>query len=157
LHVRGVRASGRAHPHVDEMFVPDALHDALKDADYVVVSAALTEETRGMLDAAALAQLPAHAGIINIAREPLIDYAALSEALRGERLGGAILDVFEPEPLDAASDLWDCPRLMVTPHISSDPIDYTPRMLDLLVDNLARLAQGEALVNVVHPDHKEST
>jgi phosphoglycerate dehydrogenase-like enzyme len=139
------------------MFVPEQLHGALAGADYVVVCAALTERTRGMIDAAALAQLPDHAGLINIAREPLVDYAALAQALREERLAGAILDVFEPEPLAEESELWDCPRLLVTPHISSDPIDYTPRMLDLLVDNLGRLAQDEALVNVVHPDNKENS
>jgi glyoxylate/hydroxypyruvate reductase len=157
LHVRGVRASGRPHPYVDEVFAPDALHDALSDADFVVVCAALTDETRGMLDAEALARLPERAGIVNIAREPLVDYRALAVALREERLAGAILDVFEPEPLAEDSELWCCPRLIVTPHISSDPIDYTPRMLDLLVENLGRLAQGDALVNVVHPDHKENT
>ncbi len=150
LHVRGVRSrSDVAHPHVDEMFATDQLHSALPGADFVVVCAALTDVTRGLIGADELALLPDHAGLINIARGPIVDYGALEATLRAGRLGGAILDVFEPEPLPAESGLWDCPRLLVTPHVSSDPLDYTLKMLEIFADNLVRLDEGRGLRNEI--------
>jgi glyoxylate/hydroxypyruvate reductase A len=149
LTVRGIRGSGAEHPDVDEMFRTDELARAIEGVDFVVVCAALTPDTRGLIDAQALALLPEHAGLINVAREPIVDYGALADALRGGRLGGAILDVFEPEPLDPESELWDCPRLLVTPHISSDPLDYTVAMLEIFMDNLARYIAQTPLRNEI--------
>jgi phosphoglycerate dehydrogenase-like enzyme len=131
------------------MFRTDELARAIEGVDFVVVCAALTPDTRGLIDAQALALLPEHAGLINVAREPIVDYGALADALRGGRLGGAILDVFEPEPLDPESELWDCPRLLVTPHISSDPLDYTVAMLEIFMDNLARYIAQTPLRNEI--------
>lgn len=149
LIVRGIRRSGAEHPDVEEMFRTDELARAIEDVDFVVVCAALTPDTRGLIDADALALLPDHAGLINVARMPIVDYGALEDALRAGRLGGAILDVFEPEPLDPESPLWDCPRLLVTPHISSDPLDYTAAMLEIFMDNFARFVAQEPLRNEI--------
>ena len=149
LIVRGVRRSGAAHPDVEEMFRTDELAKAIEGVDFVVVCAALTPDTRGLIDAEALALLPDHAGLVNVARQPIVDYAALADALRAGRLGGAILDVFEPEPLDPESVLWDCPRLLVTPHISSDPLDYTVAMLEIFMDNFARFVAETPLRNEI--------
>jgi glyoxylate/hydroxypyruvate reductase len=149
LTVRGVRRSGADHPDVDEMFRTDELARAIEGVDFVVVCAALTPDTRGLIGAEALALLPEHAGLINVAREPIVDYRALADALRDGRLGGAILDVFEPEPLAAESELWDCPRLLVTPHVSSDPLDYTVAMLEIFMDNLARFVAQTPLRNEI--------
>lgn len=147
--VRGVRRSGAEHPDVDEMYRTDELARAIAGVDFVVVCAALTPDTRGLIDADALALLPEHAGLINVARMPIVDYAALEDALRAGRLGGAILDVFEPEPLDPESPLWDCPRLLITPHVSSDPLDYTVAMLEIFMDNLARFVAQTPLRNEI--------
>lgn len=152
LHVRGVRRSERAHPHVDEMYRTDQLDEALTGADFLVVCAALTPETRGLIGRAQLELLPPHGGVINTSREPLVDYEALADLLREGRLGGALLDVFEPEPLAADSPLWDCPRMIITPHVSSDPLDYTASMLQIFVDNLRQDASGGALRNVIATD-----
>jgi phosphoglycerate dehydrogenase-like enzyme len=149
LVVRGVRRSGAEHPDVDQMFRTGELVSAIAGADFVVVCAALTPDTRGLIDADALALLPDDAGLINVAREPIVDYDALAGALRDGRLGGAILDVFEPEPLDPESALWDCPRLLVTPHVSSDPLDYTVAMLEIFMDNLARFIAQTPLRNEI--------
>ena len=152
LHVRGVRRSGEPHPDVDEMYAPAEIDDALRGADFVVVTAALTPETHGLLDRARLDLLPEHAGIVNMARAQIVDYDALEACLRAGTLGGAMLDVFDPEPLPSTSSLWTCPRLIITPHVSSDPLDYTAGMLDIFVDNLVRHASGTPLRNEVPLD-----
>ncbi len=150
LHVRGVRRSGEPRAGVvDEMYTPDRLEAALEGADFVVVCAALTPNSRSLIGARELARLPDDAGLINMARAAVVDYVALVETLRAGRLSGAILDVFDPEPLPAQSELWECPRLLVTPHISSDPLDYTERMLEILMGNLRRFAADEPLGNRV--------
>lgn len=151
LHVRGVRRSGKPHPFVDEMYRTDQLDEALSGADFLVVCAALTDETRGMVGRRQLELLPAHGGVINTSREPLVDYEALVDLLRDERLGGALLDVFEPEPLRADSPLWECPRAIITPHVSSDPLDYTASMLKIFTDNLSRYLSETELRNVIVP------
>jgi phosphoglycerate dehydrogenase-like enzyme len=87
-----------------------------------------------------------------MARAAIVDYDALAATLRAGRLSGAILDVFDPEPLPSDSELWDCPRLVVTPHISSDPLDYTERWLEIFASNLTRFASEEPLSNQVRLD-----
>lgn len=129
---------------------PTARLDALlPTADFVVVTAPLTEETRNLMSAARLALLPPHAGIVNMARAALVDYPALAQRLRDGLLGGAVLDVFDNEPLPPESAYWDVPRLVVTPHITCDAPDYGQRVLDLWFDNFRRLRAGEALRNQV--------
>jgi phosphoglycerate dehydrogenase-like enzyme len=152
LHVRGVRRSGASHPSVDRMYRPDELHEALIGADYVLVAAATTPETRQMLGGRELDLLNADAGVINLARADIVDYEALAERLRSGALRGAVLDVFDPEPLPEDSPLWDCENLVITPHVSSDPSNYNEIMLALFVDNCARFVAGEPLRNVVQAD-----
>jgi phosphoglycerate dehydrogenase-like enzyme len=150
LIVWGVRRSGEPHPHVDRMVTPDALHAVLPEVDFLVLSCPLTEATRGLIGATELALLPPHAGVVNIARQAVMDYAALAEALTAGRLAGAVLDVFETEPLPADAPWWDVPNLMVIPHTSSDsPVGYIARALEIFADNVQRHVAGAPLVNVV--------
>jgi len=150
LHVRGVRRSAdEGHPFVHEMFGTEQINEALRGADYLVVCAALTPDTRGLIGKEQLELLSAEGGVINTSREPLVDCDALEAMLREGALGGAILDVFEPEPLDPESSLWDCPRLIITPHVSSDPKDYAVSMLKIFCDNLARFSRGSELRNLI--------
>lgn len=148
--VRGVRRSAcEGHPFVHEMYRPDQINAALDGADYLVVCAALTPETRGLIGREQLELLPSEGGVINTSREPLVDYEALEAMLRAGRLGGAVLDVFEPEPLSPDSSLYSCPRLIITPHVSSDPRNYTASMLKIFVDNLGRLLRDDEMKNVI--------
>ena len=126
-----------------------ALDDWLPQADFVVVTAPLTPATRDLLSAARLARMRPGAGIVNLSRAALIDYAALFERLHSGECGGALLDVFDPEPLPAEHAAWDVPRLVVTPHISCDAPDYNLRVLELWFGNFARFLRGEPLTNVV--------
>ena len=92
------------------------------------------------------------AGIVNFGRAQVIDYPALAERLVDGRIGGAILDVHDPEPLPEDSPFWDAPNLVITPHVTSDDdISYIPLTLDLVFDNLGRLLRGKPLKNRVNP------
>jgi phosphoglycerate dehydrogenase-like enzyme len=151
LLVLGIRRTGRRHPHVDEMHRPQALHKLLPWADFVLVTAPLTAETRHIIGARELDLMKSGAGLINYSRANLVDYKALAKRLKSGKLS-AILDVFDPEPLPSSSPLWKLPNLIITPHCSSDDREhYTPRTLDLVFGNMERFIAGKPLLNRVDP------
>lgn len=152
LHVTGVRRNGAAHPDVTRMVTPDALDTVLPSADFIVLAAPLTPDTRGMIDRRRLGLLKPGAGLFNIGRAGLLDHVALADGLASGAISGAILDVFDPEPLPADSPLWDVPGLMMMPHVTSDDTDaYLPMTYDLVFANADRLARGQPLLNRVDP------
>jgi len=133
----------------DEILGITALMDAVRSVDVFVVTAPLTERTRHLVDARVLAALPAGAWIVNVARGAVIDEAGMVEVLKTGRLGGAILDVFEDEPLPADSPLWDLPNVVVTPHVAGGG-EASRQLFSLLVaENLRRFADDRPLINVV--------
>ena len=153
LYVIGVSRHGRAHGELDEAYAVDGLDKVLPRADFVFVATPLTAETRNLIDRRRQSLLKPGAGIVNVGRAATVDYEALVENLRSGRLGGAILDVFDPEPLPVESELWDVPNLLVTPHVSADDGDsYVPMTLELVFRNMRRYLAGEPLDNVVRPD-----
>ncbi len=150
LRVLGVNRHGKKAAGVDRMYRTRDIDKALPQADFVFVATPLTAETRNLLDARRLDLLKPTAGLVNVGREPVVDYAALATKLRAGTLAGAILDVFDPEPLPAQSPLWDTPNLIVTPHVSSDDgASYIPLTLDLFFENMARYLAGKPLKNRV--------
>ena len=149
LKVIGVRRHAQAHEHADEMHTPDGLHALLTRSDWLAMACPLTAETRGVIDAAALAAMPKGARVINISRGEVIDEPALIAALASGHLGGAYLDVFAQEPLPAGSPLWDMPNVLVTAHDASTLDAYDPRINALFLDNLAHWQRNEPLVNEV--------
>ena len=134
------------------MYGPGELDHALADAHFLLVTAALTPATSGLIGAAQLDLLAPGAGLINVARAGIVDYQALALRLSGGSIGGAVLDVFDPEPIPADSQLWDSPRLVITPHVALDALDYTERMLAIFAENLALLDSGRPLRNQVRRD-----
>ena len=126
----------------------DRLRDVLPQADWLLLACPLTPRTRGLVDAQALARLPAGARIVNVARGEILDQAALVEALRCGRLGGAFLDVFEHEPLDGDSPLWDLPNVIITPHSAGLSQGNAARVRRMFLDNLRRWQAGERLHNL---------
>jgi phosphoglycerate dehydrogenase-like enzyme len=151
LRVVGVRRAPRTDGDpVDEMHPPSKLHDLLPRADWLVITCPLTDETRGLINGAAIARLRPPAYLINVARGQIVDENALIAALRGGALAGAYLDVFEKEPLPPTSPLWDLPNVLISPHDSGASTGNAFRASELFLTNLAHWLRGEALVNEIH-------
>ena len=138
--VVGVSRSGRRVREAHRVLRTSALRRALAAADFVVLTVPLTEATRGLIGAPALAAMKPRAWLINIARGAVVDEAALVSALRERRIGGAVLDVFTEEPLPATHPLWALDNAVITPHISgpSTPEEINPIFEDNLRRYLAR-------------------
>jgi phosphoglycerate dehydrogenase-like enzyme len=150
LHVIGVRRSPRkADDPVDEMHTPDQLDALLPRAEWLMLACPLTTETRKLMTAQRLSLLPKGATVLNIARGEVIDEAALIAALQSDHLAGAYLDVFEQEPLPAASPLWDLPNVIVTPHNSSSSIGNEKRVFDCFVRILEQWKNSAPMTNEV--------
>ncbi len=152
VRVIGVSRHGRPHPDVREMVAMDGLDAALPRMDYVFVSLPATPETRGLFGRERLELLKPGAGIVNVGRGSTFDYVALTELIDQGQLAGAVIDVFDEEPLPADSPLWRARNVVVTPHVSADDGDrYVPITLQLFFANLRRYVAGEALRNRVDP------
>jgi len=132
-----------------ETWAIDRLHELLAEADYVVLSLPLNDDSRRLLDARALARMKPTARLINIGRGELVDEPALVEALASHRLAGAALDVFENEPLPAQSPLWSMDNVIVTPHNAGQSQGSADRASDMFLDNLGRYLRGQPLLNEV--------
>lgn len=150
----GVNRGGTSDSvYVDEAHPAADLHGLLARADALVVTLPLTDETRGMIDAAALAQMKPSAIVVNAGRGSVIDEPALVEALRERRVAGAALDVFATEPLPTDSPLWDLPNVLISPHTAALSVHENERIVDLFVANLSRYESGEELLSRVNTTH----
>ncbi|MGH2458327.1 MAG: D-2-hydroxyacid dehydrogenase [Chloroflexota bacterium] len=134
---------------VAELWPASRLHDLLGQSDFVVICAPETPETRGLFDSSVFKAMKKSAYLINIGRGKIVRLDALVEALRAGELAGAGLDVFEVEPLPADHPLWDMENVVITPHIAGVGPHTGERRHQVLLDNLARFAAGEPLLNVV--------
>lgn len=149
--VIAVTRAGKAARPADAVYPVTQIDRVLPKADFVIVTAPLTPETRNLLDRRRLDLLKPGAGLVNIGRSPVVDYDALREKLAQGTLAGAVLDVFQPEPLPADSPLWDTPNLVVTPHVSCDDPRYIDRLLDFWFENFGRFLKGRPLKNRIDP------
>jgi phosphoglycerate dehydrogenase-like enzyme len=141
--------SGTRSPDVDELFPADQLHAMLAKCDAVIIAAPATPETHQLIGAQALAALPRHAVLVNVARGSLVDERELARVMLEEPLAAAILDVFDPEPLDPASPLWDIPNVYISAHSSVSLDNYVDDVFDQFLDNVQRFLAGNDLQNVV--------
>lgn len=140
-----VRSSAASAGPAIETVAFEDLATVLPRADWLILACPLTERTRRLVDAAALALMPAGAHLLNVARGECVDEWALIAALQAGRLGGAFLDVFEHEPLAADSPLWDLPGVIVTPHSAGFSDGNGARVARLFLDNLAAWQDGRPL------------
>ncbi|WP_227353926.1 D-2-hydroxyacid dehydrogenase [Haladaptatus salinisoli] len=142
----GVRHSPEKGGPTDEVFGFDDVHDALARTDYLVLACPLTDETRGLLDAAAFDTLPPDAVLVNVARGKVVETDALVSALRGNGIRGAALDVTDPEPLPEDHPLWNFENVLVTPHNAGHTPEYYARLADIVAENVRRISEsgGEA-------------
>lgn len=148
--VVGVTRSGETQADVARCISLADIEQELADTDVLVSTLPLTPETNGFFSRERLAKLPPRAGVIIVGRARVFDYDALSEMLNQEKLAGAVLDVFYEEPLPEGDALWQCPRLIMTPHCSLDDHGaYLDGCLTLFLQNLERYLAGEPLINRV--------
>jgi phosphoglycerate dehydrogenase-like enzyme len=136
--------------HVDELHPPAVLSELLPRADCTVLTCPLTPETRNVIDGAALTAMKPSSYLINVARGGCVDELALINALRGNAIAGAGIDVTAEEPLAADSPLWSFDNVILTPHTGGETRKYEDNVIDILLDNLDRLSRGaESLHNQV--------
>ena len=136
-------------PGVSRVMGPDAIDEVIATSDVLVLSAPWTGATDRLLDANAIARMKRNAVVINVARGQLVDEAALASALADGRLAGAALDVFNEEPLPAASPFWSLPNVIVSPHTSGFRADHWDAVIELFEDELRRFLAGRPLLNTV--------
>ncbi len=130
----------------------EGLEAALPEADVIVLAAPLTNGSASLLDGRRLALLPAGAIVVNVGRGALVSDVALVEALNGNHVRGAVLDVFNTEPLPADNPYWQHPKVLVTPHVSGVSPQHWRRGLELFEDNWRRWHAGTPLRNGVDLD-----
>ena len=137
---------------VDEVVEADRYIDALVGADLVIVALALTPETEGMLSRNEFEMMEPHAWVVNVARGRHIVTDDLVWALREGRIGGAALDVTDPEPLPPGHPLWSLPNCIITPHAGSTWSMSVPLLAERITSNVKRFAQDDELLGLIDPD-----
>ena len=147
--VLAVNRSGEPMPGAERTVPVGSLADVVSEADWIVLAAALTQETEHLFDEAMLAHMRPDAWIVNVARGRLVDTSALIDALRDERIGGAALDVADPEPLPDDHPLWEMPNVVITSHTANTWAMAIPELAALVGRNVRRFARDEPLEGLV--------
>ena len=149
MRVVGLRRSMKPCANVDELFTRERLHDLLAQSDFVVVTAPLTEETRGMLGEDELRIMKPSSYIVVVSRGAIVQEEPLLRALNEGWVGGAGLDAHSAEPLPPDSPFWAAKNTIITPHCGALSNGMRVRTLDIFIDNLRRYVRGEPLRNIV--------
>lgn len=136
-------------PQVAELLPADAVDEILPRVDILILAAPLTPVTRHMIDARRLALLPKGAILVNVARGALVVTEDIIAALESGHLGGAAVDVTDPEPLPPTSRLWDLPNVIITPHVGGQAATRLDDVTNFFCENLRRYQVGERLINLV--------
>jgi phosphoglycerate dehydrogenase-like enzyme len=143
----GVRRTADEVPECDRTITFAALHEFLPSTDWLILCCPASPLTRGLADARAFAAMPMGSHLINVSRGEVAVEQDVIAALSSGRLAGAYLDVFEQEPLDQASPLWDLPNVIVSPHTASHSLGQNEAILEIFLDNLERWRHGRKLRN----------
>lgn len=149
MQVTGIARRAREDVNFDVVLGNDCLFDCLSVADYVVITAPLTEDTQGLFDDRAFAAMKSGARLINVGRGPIVQTEALLAALQSGHLAGAALDVFEQEPVPEDHPLWEQPNVMMSAHMAGDFIGWQTALGEQFVANFKGWQQGQALFNQV--------
>ncbi len=149
VRTTGVRRSAEPVPGFDEIYANDDLRSAIADADFVIATVPLTDETHHLFGPDEFAAMREDAYFVNVARGSVVDEPALVDALESGEIAGAALDVFETEPLPEESPLWDMEEVIVTPHCAAYTRDYFRDVGEIVRENVDRLETGEDLYNRV--------
>jgi len=146
-----VRQHAEAVPGAVRTLTTRQLTEALAGARAVVLTVALTPQTKGLIGRAELAAMEPDGWLVNVARGGVVDTEALVDALRTGQIGGAALDVTDPEPLPAGHPLWDLPTCLITPHTADTEEMTQPLLAGRITENVRRLAAGQDLVGLLDP------
>ncbi len=138
-------------PGAARVLPADRLHEALPGTRLVVLALALTPETRGLIGTAELGRMEPDAWLVNVARGPHVVTDDLLAALAAGAIGGAALDVTDPEPLPAGHPLWDLDNCLITPHTANTWEMAEPLFAERVRENVANYQRGEPLVGLVDP------
>jgi phosphoglycerate dehydrogenase-like enzyme len=147
--VLAVTRSGREVPGATESFSADQTDELWPEGDFFVVAAPATGATEKMIGVRELEAMQGHAWVVNVARGSLIDTDALDEALAVGRIGGAALDVTDPEPLPDGHPLWTEARALITPHTANPPDALARALAERVEENVARYKAGDELIGVI--------
>ncbi|MGB6245538.1 D-isomer specific 2-hydroxyacid dehydrogenase family protein [Gordonia sp. (in: high G+C Gram-positive bacteria)] len=149
--VIAVNRSGREVPGAEVTLPSSRIDEVWAQTDHVVLAAPDTPQTRHLINDDTLSRLHPHTWIVNIARGPLIDQAALHRALSDGVIAGAALDVTDPEPPSLDDPLWSLPNVIITPHVANPASGLTREMAPFLAENIRRFEAGEELLAAVTP------
>ena len=149
VRIVALTRSGRAVEGAAESLPPEGLGELLERSDYVVLATPLTPETRRLIGERELSRMRRGAWLVNVGRGPLVDTDALVRALEAGGIGGACLDVTDPEPLPDDHPLWTFENVLVTPHVANPPGTWEEPLARLVEENVRRFARGEPLLGVV--------
>ncbi|MGH2947771.1 MAG: D-isomer specific 2-hydroxyacid dehydrogenase family protein [Solirubrobacteraceae bacterium] len=152
VEILAVTRRGRAVPGADVTLAADRTGEVWPAADFVVIAAPATAGTRHLVGREQLTAMRSGAWLVNVARGSLVDTDSLTEALADGRLGGAALDVTDPEPLPDDHPLWREPRALITPHAANPPAALEPAFDERVRENVARFAAGADLLGRIDPD-----
>lgn len=145
--VHGLSVSGKQAQLVDRHYYPDEWREFVKELDYLVLVLPFTEKTYHVINRELLFAMKPFAILVNVGRGQAVDEEDLIEVMKSGHLRGAVLDVFEQEPLSQESPLWDMPNVYVTPHLSG--ISTPERVGHFFIENLKRYENGEELAGIV--------
>ena len=150
MRVIGVKRNlGAQLPHVDSLHHPEQLRELVADADAIVVTLPLTDETRGLIDRETIERMREGAVFVNVGRGKVVDEDALIDALRSGKLAGAALDVTAKEPLPPESPLWELENVILSPHTAALSWHENERIVELFAENLHRYLRGDELLSRV--------
>jgi phosphoglycerate dehydrogenase-like enzyme len=147
-----VTRTGRSVDGASRSVGPKTLHSVLAQSDWVILSAPATPRTHRMIDERAIGHMRPDAWIVNVSRGSLVDTDALVEALREGRIGGAALDVTDPEPLPLEHPLWQMPNVIITPHVATTPSMHASALCNRIRENVSRYRSGDDLIGVIDLD-----
>jgi phosphoglycerate dehydrogenase-like enzyme len=149
-NIIGVNKRGKKAEGCSKIITIDKIDTVLPEADFLYLALPETPETKDLINKKRLDMLKPTCGIVNIGRQSVMNYDALSEKLKKNEIAGAILDVFSYEPIDKNSKLWDIPNLVITPHVSSDDDgNYVELTLGIFINNLKLFVEKKELLNQV--------
>ena len=150
IEVIGIARTARSAEHFSRVLASEQLDGALPEADIVVITAPLTDATRGLINRDRLARMRSNALLVNVGRGAIVVTDDLVAALQAGQLGGAVLDVVDPEPLPEGHPLWDLPNVMLSAHMAGDFIGWRRALGEQFMANLQRWLADEPLLNIVN-------